>query len=103
MTRFKDVTYDPKTQTAVIGAGNIWGDVYEFLNPQGVNVLGGRVSGVGVTGFTLGGGMYMLMKSCLCPNDSLLKGIRGTATSTVSPLITWLRMSWLCLMVRLRL
>ncbi|KAK0229783.1 FAD dependent oxidoreductase [Armillaria nabsnona] len=56
MTRFKDATYDPKTQTAVIGAGNIWDDVYKFLNPQGVNVLGGRVSGIGVAGFTLGGG-----------------------------------------------
>ncbi|KAK0447288.1 FAD dependent oxidoreductase [Armillaria borealis] len=56
MTRFKDVTYDQDTQTAVIGAGNIWDDVYEFLNAQGVNVLGGRASGIGVAGFTLGGG-----------------------------------------------
>ncbi|SJL13198.1 uncharacterized protein ARMOST_16637 [Armillaria ostoyae] len=57
MTRFNEVTYDPTTQTAVIGAGNIWDDVYEILNAQGVNVLGGRVTGVGVAGFTLGGGM----------------------------------------------
>ena len=69
---FKDVTYDPKTQTAVIGAGNIWDDVYKFLNPQGVNVLGGRVSGIGVAGFTLGGGMYMCMCSCPYSNDSHL-------------------------------
>ncbi|PBK85369.1 FAD-binding domain-containing protein [Armillaria gallica] len=56
MTRFKDITYDPKTQTAVIGAGNIWDDVYEVLNPRGANVLGGRAPGIGVAGFTLGGG-----------------------------------------------
>lgn len=56
MTCFRDITYDPETQTAVIGAGNIWDDVYEALNVQGVNVLGGMVSGVGVAGFTLGGG-----------------------------------------------
>ncbi len=58
MTRFNEVTYDPATQTAVIGAGNIWDDVYELLNAQGVNVVGGRVTGVGVAGLTLGGGMY---------------------------------------------
>ncbi|PBK61219.1 FAD-binding domain-containing protein [Armillaria solidipes] len=60
MTRFNEVTYDSTTQTAVIGAGNIWDDVYEILNAQGVNVLGGRVSGVGVAGFTLGGGYSYL-------------------------------------------
>ncbi|KAK0447276.1 FAD dependent oxidoreductase [Armillaria borealis] len=60
MTRFNEVTYDPTTQTAVIGAGNIWDDVYEILNAQGVNVLGGRVTGVGVAGFTLGGGYSYL-------------------------------------------
>ncbi|PBK85340.1 hypothetical protein ARMGADRAFT_1087520 [Armillaria gallica] len=32
MTHFKDITYDAKTQTAVIGAGNIWDDIYEALN-----------------------------------------------------------------------
>ncbi len=57
MTRFKDITYDAKTQTAAIGAGNIWDDVYEALNARGVNILGGRVSQIGVAGFTLGGGM----------------------------------------------
>ncbi|KAK0499173.1 hypothetical protein EDD18DRAFT_1070573 [Armillaria luteobubalina] len=56
MTRFNEITYDPATQTAVIGAGNIWDDVYDVLNAEGVNVVGGRVSGIGVAGFTLGGG-----------------------------------------------
>ncbi|PBK85330.1 FAD-binding domain-containing protein [Armillaria gallica] len=60
MTRFIEVTYDSATQTAVIGAGNIWDDVYEVLNAQSVNVLGGRVTGVGVAGFTLGGGYSYL-------------------------------------------
>ncbi len=58
MTRFIEVTYDSATQTAVIGAGNIWDDVYKLLNTQGVNVVGGRATGIGVAGFTLGGGMY---------------------------------------------
>ncbi|KAK0479228.1 hypothetical protein IW261DRAFT_168031 [Armillaria novae-zelandiae] len=60
MTRFNEVTYDPTTQTAVVGAGNIWDDVYEVLNAQGVNVLGGRIPGVGVAGLTLGGGYSYL-------------------------------------------
>jgi FAD/FMN-containing dehydrogenase len=50
------VTYDAGTQTASIGAGLVWDDVYAALEPHNVNVLGGRVTGVGVAGFTLGGG-----------------------------------------------
>jgi FAD/FMN-containing dehydrogenase len=57
MSRFSAVTYDPAEQTATIGAGLIWDDVYAALEPYGVNVVGGRVSGVGVAGFTLGGGI----------------------------------------------
>jgi FAD/FMN-containing dehydrogenase len=38
-----------------IGPGNRWGDVYEKLEPQGLTVVGGRVSNVGVGGFMLGG------------------------------------------------
>ena len=34
----------------------IWDDVYTALEPYNVNVVGGRVTGVGVAGFTLGGG-----------------------------------------------
>ncbi|EJT99163.1 FAD-binding domain-containing protein [Dacryopinax primogenitus] len=56
MSRFSDVNYDAASGTAEIGAGLIWDDVYDALTPQGVNVIGGRVTGVGVAGFTLGGG-----------------------------------------------
>uniref|UniRef100_A0A8H8CJ52 FAD-binding PCMH-type domain-containing protein n=1 Tax=Psilocybe cubensis TaxID=181762 RepID=A0A8H8CJ52_PSICU len=56
MFRFSEVTYDAASQTAVIGAGLIWDDVYAALEPFNVNVVGGRVTGVGVAGFILGGG-----------------------------------------------
>ncbi|KAJ2917514.1 hypothetical protein MD484_g2939, partial [Candolleomyces efflorescens] len=56
MVAFSQVTYDASSQTAQVGAGLVWDDVYEALEPYGVNVVGGRVSGVGVAGFTLGGG-----------------------------------------------
>ncbi|CAL1714340.1 unnamed protein product [Somion occarium] len=46
--------------TVDVGAGLVWDDVYATLEPQGVNVVGGRVTGVGVAGFTLGGGYSWL-------------------------------------------
>ncbi|TFY69206.1 hypothetical protein EVJ58_g554 [Rhodofomes roseus] len=56
MTRLDEVIYDAKTSIAKIGAGNVWDDVYEGLQPFNVSVVGGRVSGIGAAGFTLGGG-----------------------------------------------
>lgn len=38
-----------------IGAGNRWINVYEYLTPKNLSVVGGRVSDIGVTGLTLGG------------------------------------------------
>ncbi|KAH7405681.1 hypothetical protein DE146DRAFT_778990 [Phaeosphaeria sp. MPI-PUGE-AT-0046c] len=47
-------------QTSVkVGAGRRWGEVYDYLNNYGLNVLGGRVWGVGM-GSVLGGGMSFL-------------------------------------------
>ncbi|TFK39177.1 hypothetical protein BDQ12DRAFT_734991 [Crucibulum laeve] len=60
MYRFSEVTYNSASQTAVIGAGLIWDDVYAALAPYNVNVVGGRVTGVGVAGFILGGGFSWL-------------------------------------------
>ncbi|TFY66023.1 hypothetical protein EVG20_g5066 [Dentipellis fragilis] len=60
MTRFSEVVYNESSQTADIGPGLVWDDVYAALEAQGVNVVGGRVSGVGVAGFTLGGGLSYL-------------------------------------------
>ncbi|PFH46595.1 hypothetical protein AMATHDRAFT_77602 [Amanita thiersii Skay4041] len=56
MFRFNEVTYRPESQTAVIGSGLIFDDVYARLAPNNVSVLGGRVSEIGVGGFLLGGG-----------------------------------------------
>ncbi|KAF9244086.1 hypothetical protein BU15DRAFT_59436 [Melanogaster broomeanus] len=60
MTRFSDVAYNSSAQTATIGAGMVWDDVYAALAQHGVVVVGGRVSGVGVAGSTLGGGYSWL-------------------------------------------
>ncbi|THH04421.1 hypothetical protein EW145_g5531 [Phellinidium pouzarii] len=60
MTRFNGVGYDPSSGTADIGTGLIWDDVYAALAKHNVSVAGGRVSGIGVAGFTLGGGYTWL-------------------------------------------
>ena len=61
MYRFSGVVYNATTNTAEVGAGLVWDDVYSALEPYGVNVIGGRVTGVGVAGFTLGGGTYRII------------------------------------------
>ena len=58
MTRFSNVTLSDDTKTVDVGAGVVWDDVYDALDGTGVNVVGGRVSGVGAAGFLLGGGKH---------------------------------------------
>ncbi|KAL4068781.1 hypothetical protein V8B97DRAFT_1972021 [Scleroderma yunnanense] len=60
MSKFSEVEYNSEAQTVTIGAGMVWDDVYAALEPHGVNVVGGRISGIGVAGFTLGGGYSWL-------------------------------------------
>lgn len=50
------ITYDADAQTVTLGAGQTWDVVYAVLQPYNVSALGGRAAGVGVAGFTLGGG-----------------------------------------------
>ncbi|KAG6863990.1 hypothetical protein C0991_001309 [Blastosporella zonata] len=60
MVQFAEVTYDPSSQTVAVGSGLLWDEVYAALAPYDVNVVGGRMTGVGVAGFTLGGGYSWL-------------------------------------------
>lgn len=60
MFRFSEVNYHPASQTVDIGPGLIWDNVYAALQPLGVTAIGGRVTGVGVAGYTLGGGKSLL-------------------------------------------
>lgn len=45
----------PNQTVTSVGAGTIWNDVYEKLIPMNLTVLGARVAGLGVGGFTTGG------------------------------------------------
>ncbi|EIN13665.1 FAD-binding domain-containing protein [Punctularia strigosozonata HHB-11173 SS5] len=54
--RFDSIQYDATSQTVSLGTGLIWDDVYAAFDSLGINCLGGRVVGIGVAGFILGGG-----------------------------------------------
>ncbi|KAF8260159.1 FAD-binding domain-containing protein [Lactarius quietus] len=56
MVRFRDIVLNEEEGTVEIGAGLIWTEVFSYLVPKGLNVVGGRLVGVGVGGFILGGG-----------------------------------------------
>ncbi|KAK3387358.1 hypothetical protein B0H63DRAFT_156360 [Podospora didyma] len=56
LRRMKQVTLSADKKTVEIGFGQGWAGVYKILQGSGVNVVGGRVAGPGVGGFTLGGG-----------------------------------------------
>ena len=56
MRRFNKVIYHPNDKTVDVGAGLIWDEVYAALDPLNVTVTGGRLSGIGVAGLTLGCG-----------------------------------------------
>ncbi|KAI0251533.1 FAD dependent oxidoreductase [Lactifluus subvellereus] len=56
MSRFNDIVIHEDSETVEIGAGLTWTEVYKYLVPKGINVVGGRIDGVGVAGLTLGGG-----------------------------------------------
>lgn len=54
MTGIKDVTYDATSETARLGMGNRWGDVYAALNKYDRTVVGGRIPPVGMALITGG-------------------------------------------------
>ena len=72
MTRFNEVTYHPDNQTATVGAGLVWDDVYEKVEQYGVNIVGGRASGIGVAGFSLGGGECAILFKLVMVTSAVL-------------------------------
>jgi hypothetical protein len=60
--RMSAVHVDPVARTARVGAGARWRDVIAATQAHGLAPLSGSASGVGVTGYTLGGGMGLLSR-----------------------------------------
>jgi hypothetical protein len=59
-TRMNGVTVDPRARTARAEAGATWNDVLQVALPHGLTALHGSSGGVGVVGYTLGGGLGWL-------------------------------------------
>lgn len=67
MYSFSDINYDAATQSVTLGTGLVWDDVYTALEEYGVMVVGPIVTGIGVGGVTLGGGMSFLLWFSMIP------------------------------------
>jgi FAD binding domain/Berberine and berberine like len=66
------IQVDPDRQTVRVAAGVKWGMVLEKTQPFGLSPLLGSSPGVGVVGYTLGGGMGWLARKYGMAADSLL-------------------------------
>lgn len=55
MSAFNEIELSQDQTSVSIGAGQIWENVYQALQSAGLAVAGGRASGIGVGGLTLGG------------------------------------------------
>ncbi|KAH9019650.1 FAD-binding domain-containing protein [Lactarius hengduanensis] len=62
MTRFSNIELNNSTGTVDAGSGVTWDQVYAALDSTGVNIVGGRIPTVGISGLTLGGG-YAFMSN----------------------------------------
>jgi FAD binding domain/Berberine and berberine like len=77
-SRMAAVEIDPERRTARAGAGALWSDVIAAAMPYGLAPLSGTPS-VGVTGYTLGGGIGWLSRKYGFASDSLLRAEVVTA------------------------
>lgn len=79
------VDVDDDDKVARVGAGATWGQVYSRLEPQGLAVVGGRLTSVGVGGLLLGGGLshFAGMRGWAC--DGIRSVELVTANGSVVP------------------
>ncbi|MDR6972703.1 FAD-binding oxidoreductase [Leifsonia shinshuensis] len=57
------VRFDPASRTAMVQPGARWSDVQALANPHGQTGVCGAMPGVGVVGYTLGGGLSPIGRS----------------------------------------
>jgi hypothetical protein len=81
MSRFNETKVDSTSGTVEIGAGLTWDKVYVALESTGVNVVGGRNPGLGVSGLTLGGGGCICFHRGLSISDLALQAIHTSQVS----------------------
>ncbi|KAG2039794.1 hypothetical protein BDR03DRAFT_1008787, partial [Suillus americanus] len=59
MYSFSNIVYNSTAQTATLGMGAIWDDVYIALEPYNMTVVGPKITGIGIRGIVLGGGTIL--------------------------------------------
>ncbi|KAF7508649.1 hypothetical protein GJ744_009041 [Endocarpon pusillum] len=72
LVRMNEVQVAKDRKSVKIGAGLRWGDVYIALEKEGLMVVGGRVTDIGVGGLTLGGGLSFFVNRYGCACDNVL-------------------------------
>jgi FAD/FMN-containing dehydrogenase len=72
LAEMKAIAIDPGQATATAQGGVIWGELNDAAAEHGLGVTGGAVSGTGIAGYTLGGGLGWLMAKFGLAADNLL-------------------------------
>jgi len=90
------VLVDPERAVARVGAGAVWSAVHAASAPFGLAGLAGSHADVGVTGYTLGGGLSWLSRRFGLAADSVLRaelvladGRRVVASADEHPDLFW--------------
>jgi len=79
----KGITVDPDRATARAEGGVVWRELNEAAAEHGLAVTGGAVSGTGIAGYTLGGGLGWLMAKYGLAADNLLAAELVTAEGDI--------------------
>ena len=72
LSEMKRIAIDPYQATATAEGGVNWGELNQAADEHGLAVTGGTVSGTGIAGYTLGGGLGWLMAKYGLAADNLL-------------------------------
>ncbi|MEA2438422.1 MAG: hypothetical protein QOF65_2978, partial [Thermoleophilaceae bacterium] len=72
LSPMKGIRVDPGRRTVVAQAGCLWSDLDHETQAFGLALTGGLIGTTGIAGFTLGGGIGWLMRTCGLTCDSLI-------------------------------
>jgi FAD/FMN-containing dehydrogenase len=73
LAEMKGIAVDPERRTATAQGGVVWGELNGAAAEYGLAVTGGTVSGTGIAGYTLGGGLGWLMAKHGLAADNVLE------------------------------
>jgi FAD/FMN-containing dehydrogenase len=83
LAELKAIAIDPERATATAEGGVLWRELNDAAAKHGLAVTGGAVSGTGIAGYTLGGGLGWLMAKYGLAADNLLAVELVTAAGEV--------------------